>query len=556
MRNFLKKPEVLILLVSIWLVVTCNVAYWSVVVASRPTDGQPVSIFLLSVFILTAGLVYLFLAILAAGRATRVALSLALVIGAAVSFFSAEYGVLFDADMLTNVIQTDAGESYDLLSVPLLTNILLFGVAPALLVWRYPLTKRSFGRALLARGVALAVALVLIVGPLLLNQKEIYSLARNHQEIRHLIAPLNVIAATYRVVRDELEVPRQYRQLGLDAQRNLVLAHATRPTVHVLVIGETARAANFSLAGYARPTNPRLAQQDNLRFLTIDSCGTATAMSLPCMFAAEGKDDFDRKASAYQDNLLDVAAHAGYRVRWIDNGNGCKGLCARVDSVDVRDVAQDSICAEYGCPDEILVRELEALLPKITEDTFIVLHQLGSHGPTYFHRYPDRFRTFQPDCRSANLGDCSNAEIVNAYDNTILYTDFVVATAIEALQASSGRIDASLTYVSDHGESLGEHGLYLHGMPYKLAPDEQTRVPMLVWMSDEKQRSQRMRQGCSLPVPAANSEESASHDNLFHTELGLLGIETSVYDPRLDLYSACRTRSALADNSDTVTKFE
>ncbi|MGB5247334.1 MAG: phosphoethanolamine--lipid A transferase [Woeseia sp.] len=555
MRNFLKRPEALILLVSVWLVITCNVAYWSVVFSARPPTGASTSVYMLSVFILTIGLVSLVLSLLAVGFATRFILTLALLLGSAAGYFSAEYGVLFDASMLTNVIQTDVDESYDLMSLPLLITVFLFGVLPAILVWRYPFRKRGFGAALLGRTVALLVSFVMIVGPLLLSQKEIYSLARNHREIRHLIAPANIVSASYSVIRDELEGPARYRQIGLDAEHALVLAHSAKPTVHVLVVGETARAANFSLAGYRRPTNPQL-QTQNINFLTVDSCGTATAMSLPCMFAAESKDDFDRKASAYEDNLLDIAARAGYKVLWLDNGNGCKGICARVENYDVHHSTLDADCGKDGCTDEILVKELQARLPGIRQDTLIVLHQLGSHGPAYFRRYPDRFRTFQPDCRSSNFGDCTTAEIVNAYDNTILYTDYVVSSAIDALAAESDRINGSLIYVSDHGESLGESGLYLHGMPYRLAPDEQTQVPMIVWFSSDEARNQRIRPECRLGEAVAVSDAPASHDNLFHTELGLLGIETSLYDSNLDLYYGCREQSALADNADSARQLE
>ncbi len=549
MKKYLQKPEVLILLVSTWLVLTCNVAYWSVVFAARPPAGQSTPLYLLSVFILTLGLVYLVLSILAIGRAARAVLIAALLVAASVGFFSAEFGMLFNDEMLVNVIQTNADEAYDLFSAGLITTVLLFAVLPALVVWRFPLAQRSLAAGLLQRGVALLLATLMIVGPLLVNQKEIYSLARNHREIRHLIAPLNVVSAGVRVMRDELERPAKYRQLGLDARHSFVLAHSSRPRVHVLIVGETARAANFSLAGYSRPTNPLLQKQAGVDFLTIDSCGTATATSLPCIFAAEGQTDFDRKASGYEDNLLDIAARVGFNVLWLDNGNGCKGICARVANRDVHESALAAPCGEYGCPDEVLVRELEEVLSSVERDTLIVLHQLGSHGPAYFHRYPDRFRSFQPDCRSTNLGDCTTAEIVNAYDNTILYTDFVISSAIDALKSESDRIDASLTYVSDHGESLGEHGLYLHGMPYRLAPDEQTQVPMLVWVSDREARQQRMKEACAVPGTAALPDAAVSHDNLFHTELGLLGIETEVYDAQLDLYSACRRRSALADNT-------
>jgi lipid A ethanolaminephosphotransferase len=268
-------------------------------------------------------------------------------------------------------------------------------------------------------------------------------------------------------------------------------------------------------------------------FPDASSCGTATSASLPCMFAVQDQEHFDRQLSKHQDNLLDIAARAGYDVYWRDNGNSCKSICARVDSRDLHDSEIASLCSEGECYDEILVHELALLLPEIKKDTLIVLHQLGSHGPAYFRRYPESFRVFTPDCRSTDLGDCTGPEIVNAYDNTILYTDHVLAEAIELLTSYDDRLDASLMYVSDHGESLGEHGLYLHGMPYGLAPVEQTRVPMLAWLSP----SLKARRGMADVCDVTQSRRAVSHDNLFFTELGLLEIDTSLYVAAKDVFA-------------------
>jgi len=258
------------------------------------------------------------------------------------------------------------------------------------------------------------------------------------------------------------------------------------------------------------------------------------------MFSQQGHTDYERQESANEDNLLDIAVRADYEVLWIDNGNSCKGVCNRITHYDTRDLKSVSAACPSGeCYDEVLITELENLVTKVSADTLIVLHQLGSHGPSYFSRYPDDFRRFLPDCRSADFVSCERQSIVNAYDNTIAYTDYLIASAIDVLSENSARIDASLIYVSDHGESLGEHNMYLHGMPFALAPAEQTEVPFVAWLGDGYKESRGISPSCDLPP----STGSISHDNLFHTELGLLGIRTALYQQDMDLLTSCRLKT-------------
>ncbi len=536
MRRVLKTPETLIFLVSIWIALSCNTGYWQVIVANQPIGPLLILGYFTSFLLLTIGLISLVLMLLAFGPATRIVLGLALVIAAGTSYFTYRYGTLFDPGMMTNVIETDRAEALELVNRSLLIVIALFGVVPAISIWRYPLGPRSVPVAMLHRSIGLIVALALIVGPLLANQKEIYSVARNHHELRHMIAPVNIVSASYVSIRDRLEKPREYHQVALDATHPNAKEQQRKPIVHVLIVGETARASNFSLNGYALNTNPELGPKDDIRFLAAGSCGTATAVSLPCMFSLQERGNFDRDGSNSEDNLLDVASRAGYEVVWIDNGNGCKGICARVANRDVHEMNLADICPEGVCYDEVLVEELRQILPTITKDTLVILHQLGSHGPAYFRRYPNGYRMFQPDCRSPNFGDCTQQEISNSYDNTIAYTDHVIAAAINELATHSGEFDTSLVYVSDHGESLGEHNLYLHGMPYGLAPAEQITVPMVFWLGGHASKKDQTMFSCIDKTTAG----AVSHDNLFHTELGLLGISTTAYRADLDIFSRCR----------------
>jgi lipid A ethanolaminephosphotransferase len=538
MIRYLKTPEALIIAVSCWMALISNTGFWAVIAGEMPAGLLLSTPYFAAFLSLTVGLISLVLLLLAFGRPAPILLGVALIIAASANYYTARYGVLFDSGMMTNIVETNTAEAFELMSLPFMGVIAIAGLLPALAIWAYPIKPRRVRTAILHRGTALLVAMILIVTPLLTSQKEIFSVARNHQELRHMIAPLNVISASYVSVRDRLETPAEHRPVALDAAHATAAAQHRKPMVHVLIVGETARAANFSLNGYALNTNRELEQEKDAQFLTMQSCGTATAVSLPCMFSIQEHDNFDRELSKNEDNLLDVAARSGYEVLWIDNGNGCKGICAHVASRDVHLSDVENMCPDGACYDEILVHELENILDTVSSDTLIVLHQLGSHGPAYFRRYPEAFRLFQPDCQSPNFGDCSRAEIANSYDNTIAYTDHVIAGAIATLSARGDDFDTSLIYVSDHGESLGERGIYLHGMPYKLAPAEQTTVPLILWLGAHEES----RVATKAPCVEDESRPPLSHDNLFHTELGLLGIRTEAYKPDLDILLSCHSK--------------
>jgi len=308
----------------------------------------------------------------------------------------------------------------------------------------------------------------------------------------------------------------------------------------VLVVGETARAANWGLSGYARQTTPELAQLPVINFAAVDACGTNTETSLPCMFAPVGRRDYDESRIRGSESLLHVASRAGVAVHWRDNQSGCKGVCDGLSQDEVVSLNPAGLCADGHCLDEGLLSGLDERLAAAAArpgTQLLVLHTLGNHGPSYFRRYPAAFKRFQPACENDDLRQCSRQEVVNAYDNALLYTDHVLASLIARLQAASDRVDSALVYVSDHGESLGENNLYLHGMPYAIAPDVQTRVPMVMWLSAGLPRAVGLDAAC-LQRRAA---QPAAHDHLFHTVLGLLGVHTALYEPAFDLTSGCRT---------------
>jgi lipid A ethanolaminephosphotransferase len=456
------------------------------------------------------------------------------------SYFMDQYGTWIDWSMIQNIMETDIGESSELLSPRMLATIALTGVIPALVIG---MTKLDFhaGRRQLAinaatAGGALAGAALL----LMLLFKTLAPALHEHRELRFLLTPTNYIQAVTGYYTRKWSAPVVVAPLGTDAAKGVLWNGAARRSVTVIVVGETARAANFSLNGYARPTNPELARVPGLlNFSNMQSCGTSTAVSLPCLFSTLGRQHYTQAKAQRQEGLLDVLRHAGLDVIWRDNNSGCKGVCNRVVYEDVsRPVKGDPLCNDDECFDEILLRGLRERIRDSGKDMVIVLHQKGSHGPAYSKRYPAAFGLFGPVCDTIELAKCSQESIVAAYDNTIRYTDHVLARAIALLAESSREdgVDTSLIYFSDHGESLGENQLYLHGAPYIISPKEQRQVPFMLWLSDGFRSRFRLDQQCL----EARTAQKFDHDYIFHSTLGLLDISTAVYNPKLDLFNACR----------------
>jgi lipid A ethanolaminephosphotransferase len=221
---------------------------------------------------------------------------------------------------------------------------------------------------------------------------------------------------------------------------------------------------------------------------------------------------------------------------WVENNPDCKGVCDRIEKHDVADIYSNEFCSEGGCYDEALLNGLNNYIDNIKEDTVIVLHTQGSHGPAYYRRYPQAFKVFVPECRTSTVQDCSDEEVVNAYDNTILYTDYFLSKVIDYLQGSSASINTAMLYVSDHGESLGEDGAYLHGLPYFMAPDFQKHVPLLLWLSEGFRQEKQLDEICLNEKTA----DPFSHDNVLHSVLGVMDVATVQYKKELDIFSSCR----------------
>jgi lipid A ethanolaminephosphotransferase len=543
------QAPLLTLAASAFLVLLYNGSFWkSFISATGGASLGNVPLYL-GVFVLLVLVFNLFLTLVNFRLVIKPVLIFLFMVTAASSYFMNQYGIAIDTAMVQNVVETDVREAHELLSWNLLQTIVLLGVLPSILVWKLPLRHAPLRRDLLIKLGTIAGSIIVAVGLLLLLFKAIAPAVREHREMRLLLTPTNVFQATNSYIRRRVKVPTVIAPLGTDARKGrmwgasaagaLGVAGEGKRTVTVIVVGETARAMNFSLNGYQRETNPRLAHEDGLvNFKDVSSCGTATAVSVPCLFSGMEREEYSPSQARSQEGLLDVLRHAGFDVLWRDNNSGCKGACDRVRYEDMsQPVAGNPFCNKEECFDEHLLEGLPEMIRNSKKDLVIVLHQKGSHGPAYSHRYPAEFGKFGPVCDTIELEKCSRESIVAAYDNTILYTDYFLSKTIDMLRqiATEDGVDSSFIYFSDHGESLGEKNMYLHGAPYMFSPEEQRKVPMMLWLSDGFRSRFNIDRSCL----AARSDQEFSHDNVFHSTLGLLNVNTAVYNPKLDILHAC-----------------
>ena len=462
-------------------------------------------------------------------RAAKPVLTVLLLFSAAQAYFTDCFGVIGDQEMIRNILWTDPREVSGWFNSRLAVYLAFLGLAPALLVYMAPVRTMTLKRELIFKMRDVVAALGVMALCLLSFGASYASFFREHKLIRHYATPAFFIYSSGRLAYREATLSNHIvAELGADAG---ISPQDEGRELIIMVVGETARADRFSLNGYGRETNPLLAREDLVAFTDVESCGTSTVISVPCMFSNFGRAGFTSEKAAATENLLDILSHTGkVNVLWRDNNSDSKGVALRVPYQDFRTQTFNPVC-DLECRDEgLLARLQEYIDSKPKGDIFIVLHQLGNHGPEYFKRYPKRFEAFKPVCKTGDLGQCSREEISNAYDNAILYTDYFLAQTIAFLKKNDGRFETAMFYVSDHGESLGENGLYLHGMPYALSPAVQRRVPMIAWFGES------IRHEIDLPAVRARAHDHFSHDNVFHSILGLLEIDTPLYDPEKDIF--------------------
>lgn len=522
--------NVLIVLVSAFLLAFANGAFFAKVLEAYPLTlrSAPMLLSLLGVF---GGATVVLLSLLSFKNATKPVLISFLVLAAIAAYFMDTFGVVINEGMLANVAATQHAEVRDLLSGRLFGYAMLLGVLPGLAIWRAPLLWRGWRLELLARLKLVAAALALVLVPIAVFGAFYASFFREHKTLRMYANPGYFTYSAIKLAAGLAASASAGKPTAIGLDARIAPADEHRELV-ILVIGETARADRFSLNGYVRETNPELRRAGVISFTDFHACGTSTAVSVPCMFMVDDGRGGGRGPGA-QENLLDIAQRAGVNVLWRDNNSDSKGVALRTRFEDFRSSALNPAC-DAECRDEGMLGGLQRYVdghPK--GDILIVLHQMGNHGPAYFRRYPAQFERFTPVCKSQDLSHCTREEIGNAYDNAILYTDYFLARAIDLLRRNSDRFETALFYVSDHGESLGENGVYLHGLPPAIAPREQLHVPALMWFGPGND-------DVNLDDLRKNRATPFTHAHIAHTVLGFLEIESAVYRPEMDILKGAR----------------
>ncbi len=519
------------------LLVLDNFAFFSRLFGRFP-DAADHPLFLLSTAFMLWLAILLMLLPFAHRYTARPALIFLLMAGALAAYFMDSYGTVIDAAMLENVWQTDLAEARELLTPRLFVYLLLFGVFPSLWVWKLPLRHGRWWRELGMAALMFLLGLVLMLVMMWGFGEQYSRLFKHHRQTVSYANPVMPANALAGWLRERLGDTRG-EVLSVAPDAHWQPLPGGKIPLRVMVVGESLRADHLSLNGYTRLTTPLLQQylQNGSNLVSFDrffACDTATATSVPCMFSLLDQAHFDRRRGDRMENLLDIAKRAGVEVLWIDNNSSSKGVARRAPAWNFTTPALNPLC-DLECRDEGMLLGLQRFLAAYEADParygkplLLVLHQKGSHGPAYYRRYPPAFERFTPACHSSQLRQCSRQEIINAYDNSVLYTDYVLAKLIALLESRRDRYDPAMFYVSDHGESLGENGVYLHGMPVFMAPDAQVRVAAMLWLGGDK-----------APL-AGLAHQPWSHDHVFHTLLGLLGVQTQVHQPALDILAPMR----------------
>ncbi|MBF0469221.1 MAG: phosphoethanolamine--lipid A transferase [Desulfamplus sp.] len=483
----------------------------------------------LSVPVLLSILIAFLLNIVCFRYTVKPILATLLPISSLAAYFMDTYNVFIGTHMMQNILETNANESLELLSPKLLFYFLFLGILPAFLVWKTEVIQRPFRQEIVVKLKIAGILLICTVGIFLAFSRFYTSFLRDHKPLRYYANPIYYIYSAGKYIHESFkEKITVITPLGKDAVNS---PSDKGPELIIMVVGEAARSDHFSLNGYHRETNPLLKQEDVISFSNVLSCATTTAISVPCMFSHLGRAGYTDKKAKSSENVLDVLSHAGVSVLWRDNNSDSKDVALRVDYEEFKKQQTNPECDEIECRDVGMLNGLQRYIDSHKEkDILVVLHQMGNHGPAYYKRYPKSFERFVPVCQTNELSDCAREEIVNAYDNAILYTDYFLSRVINLLKQNSGDFETAMVYFGDHGESLGENGIYLHGVPYAIAPRAQIEIPAIFWFGERfKVDRDKLRR---------NIDNDYSQDNLFHTLLGMMEIKTAVYNKDLDIINS------------------
>ena len=515
------------MLVSLFFVLFDNYTFFTNLLNVYPFTQN--SGFVLSIAVVLFAVTVFIFTLISSRWTTKPLLILTLLVSSLTTYFVDTYHVVIDDGMIRNVVQTNIAESSDLLTVKLFIYLLLLGLLPTWFVYRIPLQYRGWKEELWSKTKTLLIMILVMGVPLFAFSKYYTSFFREHKTLRFTVNPWYWVYSTGKYIHKTLNSgPIIVKPIGTDAN---VIPDGKAHKLVIMVVGEAARADHFSLNGYSRDTNPELSREHIINFPKMYSCGTATAQSVPCMFSVYPRSEYSYKKGISTENVLDVLNHTGaVAIAWRDNNSDSKGVAKRIGETDYRTSEHNTVCVEGECRDIGMLVGLDRFIQAHRDkDILIVLHQMGNHGPAYYKRYTHDYERYTPVCKTSQLESCTQEEIVNAYDNALRYTDHFLARTIAFLKQYDNRYRTAMFYMSDHGESLGENGIYLHGLPYFMAPDAQKHIGALFWFGSQWQDDPH------IAHLVAHNRDRYSQDNLFHTLLGLFNVQTKVYSKKLDM---------------------
>ena len=519
------KSHHLILVTAVFLISFGNHRFFSNILKEYPFSIENIG-FLISIALVFSGVTVLLLSLFCYRHTIKPVIIGVLMVSAFAAYFMDSYNAVLDSAMITNAVNTDVAETLDLLSFKLLLYVLFLGVLPSFAIYKAKLTFASRWQEIVSRIKLVGVVTLSIAAALFVYSDYYSSFLREHKALRLYSNPNYYVYSAGKFMTDQFErgsLP--FKALGKDA--HIPEADKDRELI-IFVVGETARADHFSLNGYDRETNPLLKQEALVSFTNFWSCGTSTAISVPCMFSQLTAKEFNKNQALATENALDILAHGDANVLWLDNNSDSKGVAVRVPYENYKSSEINPVC-DTECRDVGMLSKLQGYIDAQKQgDIAIVLHQFGQHGPAYYKRYPAEFEKFTPVCKTNQLEDCSAEELNNAYDNAVLYTDYFLSRTIALLKQNNTEFETAMFYVSDHGESLGENGLYLHGLPNLIAPDAQRHVPAIIWLGKAYEHA-------GMSALLEKRDRKFSHDNVFHTLLGFFEIISKDYDKTLDI---------------------
>ena len=405
--------------------------------------------------------------------------------------------------MIGNVLNTKYEEASSFFSIKLILYIVLFGIIPSIYIIKAKIVSVTWKKFLTTISLTLLFILTLVI----VNASNVLWIDKNSKTLGGLAMPWSY------TVNISLFYTHQYQK----NRKEILLPNATikdnQKSVVVLVIGESARSQNFSLYGYPKNTNPLLSKIPNVFHFNANASATYTTAGVKAILEYKNTDDLYEILPNYlYRNNVDVIWRT---TNWGEPPVHIKNYQKREDIIPN---CKGEVC-DY---DEILLSGLnEQIRASKKNKILVVLHTSISHGPTYSKKYPPQFETFKPVCNSVELGNCSQTELINAYDNTIVYTDYILSKEIENLKQLKGYTSAMI-FVSDHGESLGENNLYMHGLPMSIAPKEQYEIPFIVWVSDGSKQLKPIK--------------TVTQNHVFHSVLNFLGIQSPIYDEEMNIF--------------------